>query len=691
MQKYIASCIGFVVLLGCWSTEGFCGEPVNPPQRVKLVSPNGKIEVSVSVKEMPKPYPAGERLYYSINFKGKRILLDSPTELIFKDIPPLTNLKIKKQSVETIDERWQRVAGKSKDVRNHCNQLRLALEEDVGLHRRIDFVFRAYDDGVAFRYYLPKQEHIGDFNLKAEETFFKFGDNHTVWAADYKGFVSHQESEFNQMKLSELSAGKPAKQMAGKPYGVPLLVRVDESIWAAITEANITDWAGMYLGKVENDSTALVTILSPHPNDPNVAVSFKTPRYSPWRVVMLGEKPGDLIESNIIENLNEPSVIKDTSWIKPGKCAWDWWWCGKYAPDVNFTLGSNTATMKYFIDFASEMGWEYQLIDWYWYGPPFKVMLKQADPNADITKSNPDINIPELVRYANGKNVRLLLWLHWQHVDKQMDKAFALYEKWGIAGVKIDFMMRDDQDMVNFYHRAVKKAAQHHLLVDFHGAYKPDGFSRTYPNLITREGVLGNEWNKWSARVTPDHCLTIPFTRMLAGPMDFTPGGFLNVRKDDFKFGKMGADVGPVYVMGTRCFQLAMMVAYESPLQVLCDSPYNYRNNPAGLDFLKIVPTTWDQTRVLNAQVGDFITIARRKGNEWFVGSMTDWTPRSLEIPLDFLGGGKYEASIWADANDAETNPVHLTKQNMLVTAKDKITAKLAPAGGQVIHLKPAK
>jgi len=673
MRKYILPFAFFGVLLSCWSAEVF------GRQSLKLASPNGKIEVSVSVKEKM----ASQRLYYSINYKGKPVLLDSPVELIFKDIPPLANLKIKKQSSETIDERWQRVAGKSKDVRNHCNQLRISLEEDSKLGRKIDFIFRAYDDGVAFRYYLPKQQHIGDFNLEAEKTWFKFGDNHTVWAADYKGFVSHQESEFNQMKLSDLSASKP--------YGVPLLVRVDESIWAAITEANITDWAGMYLGKVENDSNALVTMLSPHPNDPNITVSSRIPRYSPWRVVMLGEKPGDLIESNIIENLNEPCALKNTSWIKPGRCAWDWWWCGKYAPDVNFTLGSNTETMKYFIDFASEMGWEYQLVDWYWYGPPFKVMLKEADPNADITKSNPDINIPELVRYAAAKNVRLILWLHWKHADRQMDEAFALYEKWGIAGVKIDFMMRDDQEMVNFYHRAVKKAAKHHLLVDFHGAHKPDGFSRTYPNLITREGVLGNEWNKWSARVTPDHCLTLPFTRMLAGPIDFTPGGFLNVRKDDFKFGKMGADAGPVYVMGTRCFQLAMLVVYDSPLQVLCDSPYNYRHSSTGLDFLKIVPTTWDQTKVLNAQVGDFITIARRKGDEWFVGSMTDWTPRSLDIPLGFLGESKYEAVIWTDANDADVSPQHLIRQNMIVTAKDKITVKMAPAGGQAIHLKPAR
>jgi alpha-glucosidase len=402
-------------------------------------------------------------------------------------------------------------------------------------------------------------------------------------------------------------------------------------------------------------------------------------------VILLGQRPGDLIESDLIDNLNPPCAIEDTSWIKPGRCAWDWWWCGRYAPDVNVPLGSNTATMKYFIDFAAEMGWEYQLVDWHWYGAPFKPDWT-PDPNCSITRSNPDINIPDLVAYAKTKGVRLLLWLQWVHADRQLDEAFALYQKWGIAGVKIDFMDRDDQEMVNFYHRVVKKAAEHQLLVDFHGAYKPTGTSRTWPNLITREGVMGNEYNKWSDRVTPEHCLTLPFTRMLTGPMDFTPGGFRNASQGQFKV--VGGDAPAPIVMGTRCFQLAMMVVYDSPLQVLCDSPYAYRQSPAGLDFLKVVPTTWDRTRVLHGQVGEFITVARQHGKNWFIGSMTNWTARSLEIPLDFLGEGDFEATIWADALDASDHPENLVKEIRPVMAKDKIEAHLASGGGQVIYIR---
>jgi alpha-glucosidase len=247
-------------------------------------------------------------------------------------------------------------------------------------------------------------------------------------------------------------------------------------------------------------------------------------------------------------------------------------------------------------------------------------------------------------------------------------------------------MNRDDQEMVNFYHLVAKKAAEHKLLVDFHGAYKPTGTGRTWPNQITREGVMGNEYNKWSNRVTPEHCLTLPFTRMLTGPMDFTPGGFRHGTQSTFKV--VGGDAPAPMVMGTRCFQLAMMVVYDSPLQVLCDSPYALRNSPAGLDFLKIVPTTWDQTKVLDGQVGRFIAVARRSGSDWYIGSMADWAGRRLEVPLDFLGQGTFEATIWSDAPDANDHPENLVKETRSVTAKDKIAVRMASGGGQVIHLK---
>jgi alpha-glucosidase len=265
-----------------------------------------------------------------------------------------------------------------------------------------------------------------------------------------------------------------------------------------------------------------------------------------------------------------------------------------------------------------------------------------------------------------------------------MDQAFPLYEQWGIAGVKIDFMDRDDQDMVNFYHRVVKKAAEHHLLVNFHGAYKPTGFQRTYPNFITCEGVMGNEYNKWSDRVTPTHCLTLPFTRMVAGPMDFTPGGFRHGSKESFK---IISGPGPM-VHGTRAFQLAMLVVYESPLQVLCDSPYAYRQSPEGLDFLKIVPTTWDETHVISGQVGHVIAIARRSGQDWYVAAMTDWTPRVLEIPMACLEKGRFTATVWQDA--PPQSKTLLTQTTIInVTARDSLRADMPSGGGYLVRLTP--
>jgi len=636
-----------------------------------LSSPNGEIQVNVTIRERLTPYPPGNRLYYSIFFRGKEIILDSPLGLDFKDMLPLAREFVLKREIRrTINDTWQAVHGKCKNVINYCNELHLWLEEADAGKRRLEMFFRAYDDGIAFRYYLPEQPKVKEFRLTSERSEFHFAADHAVWAADYGTYVSHQEAQFLRRNLSQI--------LPSSIIGLPLLVQVNESTWVALTEANITDWAGMYLAGLGVKPYALVSILSPCPDEPGVLVRATTPHYSPWRVIMIGEKPGDLIESNIIVNLNEPCVLKDISWIVPGKSAWDHWWCGDYAPDADFKVGMNTATMKYFTQFAADMGWQYVIVDWLWYGNP-------EDPDADITTVIPELDMQELLRFAKERNIKVILWLRWNHVDRQMDESFPLYEKWGISGVKIDFMQRDDQDMVNFYHRVLKKAAEHRLVVDFHGAYKPDGISRTYPHLITREGVLGNEHNKWSSLVTPEHNVTIPFTRMLAGPMDFTPGGFRHATKTTFR-----PQNSAPFVMGTRCHQLAMMVVYESPLQVLCDSPYNYRGQP-GLAFLRVVPTTWDVTKVLHGKVGEYITIARKSGVDWFIGSMTNWDARTLEIPLGFLDEGEYIAHIFADAVDADHYPDRVYEEKRDVTAKATLIAKMVSGGGYVAHLSTAK
>jgi len=669
MKKFFFICLGYTIVIGLFLS---CATEKN----YRVESPDGRIELIINPGDDENP-----GIHFSVSYNDIQVLQNCPFSLTFREMPGLgRNLKVTGSENILIDENWERVWGKKKNVRNNCNELKLEFNETGERDRSLIMIFRAYNDGIAFRYCIPEQESISDFSLIKENTLFTFTGDHKIWATHWNNFVTSQEEEFREEKLSDLKMNDI--------LGTPLLVKVDTAIWAAILEANLTDWSGMCLSAGSRQNS-IISRLAPLPAEPDVVVKSTAPRNSPWRVIMLADHPGRFIESDIIHNLNEPCAIQDVSWIKPGKSAWDWWWSNGYAPDMGRKLGPDTESHKYFIDFASEMGWTYQLVDWFWYGPPFSSFETWIpNPESDITKYTDDCNIPEIIKYASSKGVKTILWLQWKHVEHQMEKAFPLYEKWGVSGIKIDFMNRNDQEMVNFYHKVVKKAAEHHLVVDFHGAYMPTGIERTYPNFITREGILGNEYSKWSNRITPDHCLTIPFTRMLGGHMDFTPGGFIHGTRETFKAGEQ---TGLPYMMvqGTRCYQLAMLVVYESALQVICDSPYNYRKSPAGLDFLKIVPTTWDETKVLDGEVGNYIVIARRSGDDWYVGSMTDWDPRTIKVSFDFLGAGNFKAEVWKDASDSDKEPEHLVKESMQISRQDTKDFNLAPGGGFVLHIFP--
>jgi alpha-glucosidase len=645
-------------------------------------SPDRRIVVTVDVKENPAPYVPGKRLYYSVMFEGKPLLLDSAFQIDFKGMPSIaTDLRIMGERRRAIRETWKPTYGTTSLISNNANELSLSLTETSAPGRKLNFVVRAFNDGVAFRYELPKQPAMGGFKLAAEKTEFRFDGNKTAWAADHGKFVSSQESQYRKITLDQI---KP-----GSLIGCPLLVQAGPA-WVALTEANLTDWAGMWMTGIANAPNAVMTVLPPHPDERDVAVISQTPRHSPWRTIMIGARPGDLIESNIIQNLNEPSVIKDTSWIRPGVSAWDRWWSDSYGPDFNGKIGMGTDSMKYFVDLASEMKWQYQLVDWTWYGEPFEAGKPQGEagnPAADLAVAVPELNIAELVRYARQKNVRIWLWMEWDNANKQMERVFPMYEQWGIAGVKVDFMNRDDQVMVNFYERFARLAARHHLMVDFHGAYKPTGAERTYPNILTREGVLGNEYNKWSTSVTPTHKVTLPFTRMITGPMDFTPGGFRNRTVKTFR--QRGG--GSPQVMGTRANELAMLVVYYSPLQVLCDSPYNYRNSPSGLNFLKAIPTVWDRTKVIDGSPGEFVVVARQSGGDWYLGGMNGDTERSVEIPLSFLGSGRYKAQIYADGPSTADNPELVAETEVLVRSTGKLIAAMLPGGGYAVKFTPVQ
>ncbi len=634
-----------------------------------VTSPDGKVVVSFALKSLAAPYLPGARAYYRVNYGGVQVLTDSPLGLDFEGSPALDQgFEITATDRQSHDENWTNRFGTRREVPDHYNQLRVSLHEKQAPGRSLDVIFRAYNEGAAFRYLLPRQSALEKFNLMAENTGFYFARDASTFALNMHRFNTPYEGEFLPTPLADI---KPASII-----NLPLLVNVPGGPWVGLLEADLTDYAGMYVGGVPGFDHALVSKLSPSPDRMDRVVAGSTPKALPWRVLLLSDHPGGLIESNyLILDLNPPSAIGDTSWITPGKAAWDWW-SGDYDVDVDFKPGMNTATMRHYIDFASDHHLEYMLVDAGWYP-------SQGYKHAiSILTYVPEVNIPEIIAYGRLKGVKVLLWLYWGALDQQMDAALDQYAKWGAAGVKVDFMDRDDQEVVNFYQHLVQKAAERHLVVDFHGAYKPTGLRRTYPNLLTREGVMGMEYSKSTARTTPEHDVTLPFTRMLAGPMDYTPGCFNNATRSQF----IAREINPM-CQGTRAHQLAMYVVYEGPLSMVSDYPEIFDHLPE-MEFIDRVPTVWDETKVLNGEPAQFVTIARRQGADWYMGAMTNWDARDLEIPLSFLGEGVFDAQIFADGADADTVPTHVAISTKPVKAGDKIKIHLASGGGAAVIFK---
>ncbi|OGD22009.1 MAG: hypothetical protein A2W03_07080 [Candidatus Aminicenantes bacterium RBG_16_63_16] len=600
--------------------------------------------------------------------RGAPLLDWSPLGLTFRE-GKASRFAVLDSKTRSHDETYTLVIGKTKQARDHYRELQVDLEESTPPRHRLNLLFRAYDDGVAFRYVLPEQGSLGAFEIVKEDTEFHFRDEMKAWALRTDTFHHAYEGQYLPTAVGAI----PETGMVC----LPLTMQREDGVTLSITEADLTDYAGMYLRGLPG--TALQAVLSPLPDGSGAAVRGKPPFSSPWRVLMVGDASGRLIESTIILNLNPPCALDDVSWIKPGKAIFPWWpdfYCDK--PGVPSALGFEN--QKYYIDFAAENKLAYLELEPPWYGP--EVDCIEHPEKYDITRPVPELRLPELMEYGKKVGVSLFIWAHWQNVDRQADLAFPLYKSWGAAGVKVDFMNRDDQEMVRWYHTVLKKAAANRLMVLFHGAYKPTGTQRTYPNLVTQEGVLGNEQNKVNALITPEHTVTLPFTRMLAGPMDFTPGGFRNVTAKEF-----APDMKRPRVMGTRCRQLAMFVVYESPLLMICDDPAAYRGQP-GLAFLQDVPTSWDETRAIDGEIGKKITIVRRSGSDWYLGAMTDWTAREIRVPLGFLGAGRYEAEIYQDGPDGDTRPVEVTILRKEVTAEDTLSARLAKGGGLAVRFR---
>lgn len=648
-----------------------------PALPIRLSSPNGQIEFLL-YDSPPESAAASSRaphdlgIHYAVDFRGQRLFDRSKLGLELAGQPPLgPGMSAATNQRQSADETYTIPIGKTSSVRNHYNAVVAGFADPSG--RKLTIEARAFDDGVAFRYILPAQPSAPRLRIARELTEFNYAKDATTYPLILDNFQSSYEDEYSLRQVSGLHRDWL--------IGLPFLAEEPGLGWVAVTEAGIDNFAGMYLRKA-GAPFAVRAELSPRVDDPAIAVETSGPVTTPWRVLMIGDDPGRLIESNIVLNLNPPSKIADTSWIRAGKSAWDWW-SGEAAPSVSFKTGMNTATMKHYIDFASASGFPYMLIDAGWAfadrkGPDDYAAL------ADITRVNPDVDMPELLRYAKEKNVRLWLWSHWTSVDKYMDRAFPLFEKWGIAGVKIDFMNRDDQWMVDFYHRVVELAAAHHLMIDFHGAYKPDGLRRTWPNLVTREGVMGKEYLKWSARTTPVHNTTLPFTRMLAGPMDYTPGAFGNATRDTF----VPRNLMPM-APNTRAHELALYVVFESPLEMVSDYPESYQGQK-DFDFIRRVPSTWDEVRVIGGRPMRWIALARRSGKDWYIGSITNWDARDVQLPLRFLDAGDYTAEIYADAPDADREATHTTISKRTLTRDTVLYVHMAPGGGNAVWIHPA-
>ena len=398
----------------------------------------------------------------------------------------------------------------------------------------------------------------------------------------------------------------------------------------------------------------------------------KGSRTFPWRSIAICKEDKALLENNLTYKLSSASVLPNTDWIKPGKVAWDWW-NDNNIYGVNFKAGINTATYKYFIDFAARYGLAYIMLDEGW-----------TKSTTDLMHTHADIDIQEIINYGKSKKVGVWLWTLWGPLDRDMEKILALYQQWGAVGIKVDFMARADQYMVNFYERVAATAAKHQLMVDLHGAYKPVGLNRKYPNVLSYEGVRGLENCKWSADITPKHDVTLPFIRMAAGPMDYTPGAMLNASVKNFKI-----DFSSPMSMGTRAHQVAMYVMYDSPLQMLADNPSNYQKDSVCTRFISRIPTTWDQTIALDGKVGAYAVIARKHGEQWYLSAMGDNQKRDFEVQLNFLDGKRYAIEILSDGINADRHAADYQMGRMEGDQKTKLKIKLEQGGGYCAILSP--
>jgi len=609
--------------------------------QIVLSSPDGSVQFRL----------AEDGSSYAVSRKNEEIVSGGQLGLQLSGAPGFSHLALAKRSLQDGNTTHPLTATKADTAVDHYTGGLFTFQEAEGLHREISIEVRVYDDGVAWRYRLPDGVAT---SVAGETTEYRLAADPACMVSEHS---SSHENYWNSVKLSQLD---PVKL-----YDYPVVCPSSSGqTQYAIVQAGLSGYSGSALQPSEG---GLKVKLFNRQDHKDVAVESNGGLRSGWRVVMTADRAGDLIESNLIGNL-AAQATSDYSWVKPGKVAWDWW--------SGPTVGDKPTMERYrrFIDFAAESGFPYFLIDAGWAlntGP-----CCAADPKTDITKAGAGIDMPALTQYAASKGVGLILWAHWQHVAPRMDEVLDTYAAWGIKGIKVDFMERDDQDMVAFYEQLAAATAKRHMLLDMHGAFPPMGLSRTYPNFITQEGVLGAEYNKFPwGKVTPSHNVRLAYTRMLLGPMDYTPGGFRNSYPDAYT----QTEIMPS-TRFTRGQALAQFVVYDSPLQMVSDDPSAYQN-AEGFDFIKAVPTSWDETRFIDGTPDSYIILARRKGSTWYVGVLNNEEARTVDLQLSFLGEGSHKATQWQDGANANS----VTHSEAAVTRGSHIPLALAPGGGAVL------
>jgi alpha-glucosidase len=636
---------------------------------LEVKSPDRAINVKIE---------AGEKLEWSVQDKGEQIIAPSAISLqleggeVLGDNATITSSSTKKNNTVITAINYIKA-----NIPDDYSQLTINCKNGYGV------IFRVYNDAIAYRFFTKKK---GEIIIKNEEANFNFTDDHKAFLPymwDYRGgkiFNFSFEALYREINISQFLTDSLAF--------LPVLVEVGNNEKVVILEADLEDYPGMYLN-INQTRKGLMGVYAPYPVEAELGgfgginyiptkradyiAKTSGARNFPWRAIAISRTDKELLNNDIVQKLASPPRMADVSWIKPGQVAWDWWnnWNISH---VDFKAGINTLTYKYYIDFAAANKIPYIIMDGGW-----SEML-------NLTKVAPAINLQEIIDYGKQKGVGVILWASWYAVTQQKDTVFPLYSKMGVKGFKIDFVDRDDQLAVSSLYEIAKKAAEYHLLVDYHGVFKPTGLQRTYPNVIGFEGVKGLENYKWAVEDQPRYVTSIPYIRMLAGPMDYTPGAMRNAVKANFR----PINDNPMS-QGTRCCQLAMYVIFEAPLQMLSDNPTTYMKEQECTDFITNVPTTFDETVPLDGKVGEYVAVARRKGDSWYVGAISNWDARNVTLDFSFLGAGAYQATIFKDGVNADRDATDYKKDVVRIFSGDKLNIQLSPGGGWAARIEKIK